>query len=305
MATGSERIRGWRSALDRSRTLEESWEGRATGARRRPRLHLLLGVTLVALVALAALLAPWIASYPPDALLPGARLLPPSALHPLGTDAFGRDLLSRLLFGAQLALRLSLGAVAISAVPGIGLGLAAGYYRGWLDQLLSRLVDALLALPGSLLALLVIARTGPSLDGAILALGLAGIPSYSRLARSGAISLSRLPYIEACRALGAGGGRILLRHLLPNLLSSLIVLTSLRLGTLLLAGSGLSFIGLGAQPPQPEWGVMLAEGRDYLDMAWWMFVFPGLAITLTVMGFNLLGDGLRDWTEVRSRSSIL
>lgn len=294
MDTGSERIRVWGPALDLNRTIEERGDRRPAGMRRIPRLHLLAGGTLVALAALAALLAPWIAPYAPDALLPGARLLPPSALHPLGTDAFGRDLLSRVLFGARLALRLSLSAAAISAVPGIGLGLVAGYYRGRLDQILSRLVDAWLALPGSLLALLVIARTGPSLDGAILALGLAGVPSYYRLARSGAISLSRLPYIEACRALGAGGGRILFWHLLPNLLSSLIVLTSLRLGTLLLAGSGLSFIGLGAQPPQPEWGAMLAEGRDYLDLAWWMFAFPGLAITLTVMGFNLLGDGLRD-----------
>jgi ABC-type dipeptide/oligopeptide/nickel transport system permease subunit len=275
--------------------------GSQPAAGRRPRPHLLAGGALVGLVILAALLAPWVSQYPPDALLPGQILLPPSAAHPFGTDAFGRDLLSRVLFGARLALRLSLGAAAISAIPGVTLGMAAGYYRGWLDQVLSRLVDAWLALPGSLLALLVIARTGPSLDGAILALGLAGLPSFFRLARGGAISLSRLPFVEACRALGAGGGRILFRHLLPNLFSSLAALTSLRLGTLLLAGSGLSFIGLGAQPPQPEWGALLAEGRDYLDPAWWMFAFPGLAITLTVMGFNLLGDGVRDWAEGRMR----
>ncbi len=296
MATRSEEFR-LDLPIEMAKSHTSLVEGQAEAPHVRPRLNLLLGGGLVGLTVLAALLAPWLSPYAPDALLSGERLMAPSALHPFGTDAFGRDLFSRVLHGAQLALRLSLTAVTISAVPGILLGMAAGYYRGWLDQLLSRIVDAQLALPGSLLALLVIARTGPSLDGAILALGIAGIPSYYRLARAGAISLSRLPYIEACRALGASGGRILVHHLMPNLFSSLVVLTSLRMGTLLLAGSGLSFIGLGAQPPQPEWGALLAEGRDYLDLAWWMFAFPGLAITLTVMGFNLLGDGLRDQME--------
>lgn len=261
--------------------------------------HLLVGGLLVSLVVMTALAAPWLAPYAPDTLLPEARLLPPGGNHLFGTDSFGRDLFSRVVFGARLALRLSLVTAAISSLPGIFLGLLAGYYRGWLDQIFSRLVDAWLALPGLLFALLIIARTGPSLDGAILALGIAGIPSYYRLARAGTISLSQSPFVEASRALGAGGARILLKHILPNLLTSLIVLTSLRLGTILLAGGSLSFIGLGAQTPEPEWGALLAEGREYMRFAPWLVVFPGLAITLTVVGFNLLGDGIRDRLAVK------
>jgi len=277
------------------RAAEKPLDGSGGFRRRRPLpYHLLAGGLLTGIVVLLAALAPWIAPYPPDQLLPGSRLLPPSLLHPFGTDALGRDLFSRVVFGARLAIRLSFLAASLSALPGIVLGLLAGYYRGWVGQALSRFIDVWLALPGSLLALLIIARTGPSLNGAILALGIAGIPSYFRLVRSSTISLSQLPYVEASRALGAGGARLLFLHILPNLLNNVVVLSTLRVGMLLLAGSGLSFIGLGAQPPEPEWGALIAEGRDYLDTAWWMFVFPGLAVCMTVMGFNLLGDGLRD-----------
>jgi len=255
---------------------------------------MLVGSALVSLVIFVAVFAPLIAPFEPDVMLPGARLMPPSTAHIFGTDSFGRDLFSRVVYGARLAFKLSVVAALISAVPGVFCGLLAGYFRGWVDQVLSRFIDAWLALPGLLLALLIIARTGPSLDGAILALGLTGIPGYFRLVRSGAISLSHVSYIEASRALGASGARTIFRHVLPNLLSSLIVLTSLRMGTYLLAGGSLSFIGLGAQAPQPEWGALLAEGRDYIDSAWWMFVFPLLAISITVMGYNLFGDGLRD-----------
>jgi ABC-type dipeptide/oligopeptide/nickel transport system permease subunit len=292
MAARSERIR---LPLDWSQ-VERRQPARSQG---RAFLHalpggLVIGGILIAIVVLAALFAPLMAPFPPDQLSGDALLLPPSSVHPFGTDALGRDLFSRIVFGARLALRLSLLAVAISAAPGTLLGMIAGFYRGWLDQVLSRVVDAWLALPGLLLALLVIARTGPSLEGAILALGIAGIPGFYRLARSSTISLSQQPFLEASRALGAGGPHLIACHILPNLLSSLCVLVTLRLGTYLLAGGGLSFIGLGAQPPHPEWGAMLAEGRDYVDLAWWMFVFPLLSMTLTVMGFNLLGDGLRD-----------
>jgi len=272
------------------------WDFRQT--RPLSRFHVIwnlhAGSGLIFLVVLLAIFAPYLSQFPPDAISSDAMLLPPSVLHPFGTDAFGRDLFSRIAFGARLALRLSLLSVAVSAIPGTLLGMMAGHYRGWTDQVLSRLIDAWLALPGLLLALLIIARTGPSLDGAILALGVAGIPGFYRLSRGLTISLSQQPFIEASRALGAGGMRIILYHVFPNLLSSLVVLVSLRLGTFLLAGGSLSFIGLGAQPPLPEWGALLAEGRDYLDLAWWMFVFPMLALTLTVLGFNLFGDGLRD-----------
>lgn len=274
---------------------EPAWKA---PVRRRFPPHLIAGGMLISVVIAAAVLAPSLAGYAPDVIDSGAMLLAPSAIHPFGTDAFGRDLLSRVLFGARLALQLSFLSVAISAIPGTLLGMIAGYYRGWVDQVLSRMIDAWLALPGLLLALLVIARTGPSLDGAILALGVAGIPSFYRMARGSTISISQQPFIEASRALGAGGATVIFRHILPNLLSVLLILVTLRLGTFLLAGGSLSFIGLGAQPPQPEWGALLAEGRDYLDMAWWMFVFPLGAMTLTVVGYNLFGDGLCDYLGV-------
>jgi len=178
-------------------------------------------------------------------------------------------------------------AALLAALPGTGLGLLAGYRRGWLEQILSRLMDGWLAL-------LLVARMGPSLTTTVVALGIVGIPSYYRLVRNGTLSARHALYVEAARSIGASEARILLRHILPNLASSIIVLTTLRLGTVLLAGGALSFIGLGAQPPQPEWGALLATGRDYMDTAWWLALFPGLAITAAVMGFNLLGDGLRD-----------
>lgn len=281
-------------SLPTARIDAHALDGQPLTRSRRVPLHLLTGGFLVLVVVLAAAFAPVLAPFEPDALAPGSVLSAPSALHPLGTDAFGRDLFSRILYGARLALRMSLFSVALSAIPGTLLGMLAGYYRGWIDQVLSRFMDAWLALPGLLLALLVIARTGPSLDGAIVALGAAGIPSFYRMARGSTISLSRQPFMEASRALGAGGATLIFRHILPNLFSVLLVLVTLRLGTFLLAGGSLSFIGLGAQPPQPEWGALLAEGRDYLDTAWWMFVFPLLAMTLTVLGYNLFGDGLGD-----------
>lgn len=243
---------------------------------------------------LAALLAPVLAPAPPDLVQPELRLLPPSLAHPFGTDPFGRDLFSRVLYGARIALGMSALTVSLSALPGIGLGLLAGYYRGWFEPLVSRVMDAWLAFPGMLLAVVLVARMGPSLTAAVIALGVVGIPAYYRLARNGTLSARHTLYVEAARAVGVRDTRILLRHILPNLASPLIILTTLRLGAMLLAGGGLSFIGLGAQPPQPEWGALLATGRDYMDTAWWLALFPGLAITAGVMGFSLLGDGLRD-----------
>lgn len=261
---------------------------------RRPRVNLWVGSHVTGLLILVAVFAPLIVTVDPVAIFPEARLLPPSALHWMGTDAFGRDLFSRVIYGSRLAIRLSLGAVLVAAIPGTVLGLLAGYFRGWVDQVLSRLMDGWMAMPGLLLALVLIARTGASFDAAILALGLTGIAGYFRLVRGGAISLSQQLYMEAGRALGAGWPRQIFVHLLPNLASSLVVWTTLRMGTFLLAGSSLSFIGLGAQPPQPEWGAILAEGRDYLDTAWWYFVFPLLGICVSAIGFNLMGDGLSD-----------
>lgn len=266
-------------------------------ARRRIRglpLHLAVGGSLVGLMVLADLLAPLLAPSAPDLIQPALRLQPPSLAHPLGTDPFGRDLFSRILYGTRIALRTSVVTVLLAASPGMVLGLLAGYYRGWIEQALSRTMDVWLSLPGLMLAVVLIARMGPSLRTTIIALGVVGVPSYYRLVRGGTLSARHSLYVEAARSIGVGDARILLRHILPNLASPLIVLITLRLGTVVLAVGGLGFIGLGAQPPQPEWGTLLAEGRDYVDIAWWLAVFPGLAITASVMGFNLLGDGLRD-----------
>ncbi|MCS6883131.1 MAG: ABC transporter permease [Oscillochloridaceae bacterium] len=258
------------------------------------RPNVVVGAVLVGMLTLAAVLAPLLAPYPPDQIQPALRLRPPSFEHPFGTDAFGRDLYSRVLYGARIALRVSLLSVVLAAAPGIWLGLLAGYHGRWSDQILSRVMEIWLAFPGLLLAIVLMARLGPSLDTTVIALGVIGLPSFYRLARSGTMSARQALYVEAARALGIGHTRILWRHILPNLASPLIVLITLRMGTMLLAAGGLSFIGLGAQPPTPEWGALLASGRDHLDTAWWLAFFPGLAFTLSVTGFNLLGDGLRD-----------
>lgn len=285
-----------RSLSQTRRRLAAAAGADAPRARRRARLrpNLLLGSVLVGLLIFAALLAPLLTPYAPDQIQPAIRLQPPSPAHPFGTDVFGRDLFSRVLYGARIALQIALLSVLLAAVPGIWLGLLAGYHRGWGEQILSRVMDAWLAFPGMLLAIVMVARLGPSLQTTVIALGVVGVPSFYRLARGGAISARHALYVEAARALGIGHTRILLRHMLPNLASPLIVLLTLRMGTMLLAAGGLSFIGLGAQPPLPEWGALLASGRDYLDSAWWLAFFPGLAFTLSVTGFNLLGDGLRD-----------
>ncbi len=249
---------------------------------------------LVATVVLGALLAPVLAPSAPDLVQPALRLKPPSSAHPFGTDAFGRDQFARVLYGARLALLSSVLPMLLAAVPGTLLGLIAGYRKGRLEQLLSRLIDVWLAFPGLLLAIVLVARLGPSLNTTVLALGVVGVPWYYRLVRGGTLCECEALYVEAARSVGASSARILLRHILPNLAGSVVVLCSLRLGTVLLAAGGLSFIGLGAQPPTPEWGALLNSGREYMEVAWWLPLFPGLALTWTVMGYNLLGDGLRD-----------
>jgi ABC-type dipeptide/oligopeptide/nickel transport system permease subunit len=189
---------------------------------------------------------------------------------------------------------MATGGVTLAAALGVTLGLAAGYYGRMVDRLLSRLVEVWMAFPGLLLALVIVARLGPSLSHTLIALGVVGMPSYFRLVRAVTLSARHQAYVEAARAVGLTNGRIIRRHILPNALPGIIVLATMRMGMLLLAGGGLSFIGLGAQPPQPEWGAMLATGRDYMQVAPWLALFPGLCLTVAVVGFNLLGDGLRD-----------
>jgi ABC-type dipeptide/oligopeptide/nickel transport system permease subunit len=284
--TGAEQAQTWARLARRAARRGLVW---ATA-----RLNLLVGGLLVGGLLLTALFAPLLAQADPYAIAPTMRLLPPSLAHPFGTDALGRDLFTRVVYGARTALQMNVPAVLLASLPGIGLGLLAGYYGRTLDQVVSRLMDAWLAFPGLLLAVVMVARLGPSLSTTVIALGVVGIPGYYRLTRNGTLSARQAPYIEAAQALGLGDARIMLRHILPNLASPLVVLATLRLGTVLLAGGALSFIGLGAQPPTAEWGALLAAGRDNMDRAWWLAFFPGLAITASVMGFNLLGDGLRD-----------
>jgi peptide/nickel transport system permease protein len=265
--------------------------------RRYPALY--AGAALISVVALIGLAVPVLSPYSPDQIIPDARLLPPGFAHPFGTDALGRDLLSRIAAGAFLAARIAFCSVAISLVVGLILGSLAGYYKGWLDQMISRAMDGWLALPGALVALVIVARLGASLDNLVLALGVMGVPSFYRIVRNTTLSARQMPYAEAALALGATDHRVMWHHVFPNILSPVVVLTSMRLGTVLLTGGSLSFIGLGAQPPAPEWGSLLATGRNYLATAWWLAIFPGLAMAVTVAGFNLLGDGLRDVLDPR------
>ncbi len=270
----------------------ESTSTRRGYARATPTLW--LGGAIVATVLLIAISAPIIAPYTPEQVMAGARLAPPNFDHLFGTDALGRDLFSRVLHGARLAVWTMLFGVGVAALLGIVPGLIAGYAGGWLDQVLSRGMEVAMAFPGLLLALIIVARLGPSLDNAILAIGILSAPGFYRLVRSQTISARQLLYVDAARAIGASDARILFRHIAPGLWSSLIVIVTTRAGILLLAIGGLSFVGLGAQPPTPEWGALLASGRGYLETAPWLAIFPGLCITLTVVGMNLLGDGFRD-----------
>lgn len=266
----------------------------ARSRRRNLTPSLWIGVFCAGLLLVAALLAPLLAPYPPEQVGAGPSLQAPNAAFPFGTDLLGRDLLSRILYGARIALGMAVLGVGISAGLGVVLGLLAGYHGRWLDQALSRLVDIWLAFPGLLLAIIIVTRLGPSLRNAVVALGIVGVPTFYRLMRGTTLSARREDYVEAAEAIGASHGRIMARHILPNVASSLIVLAFMRFGILILSGGALSFIGLGAQPPTPEWGALLADGRNYMDMAPWLAIFPGLCITVTVAGLNLLGDGLRD-----------
>ena len=258
-----------------------------------------LGLVIVAVVVLVALLAPLVAPYDPSRQDTRRLLQGPSADHFLGTDELGRDTLSRVIFGSRVALEVGLIAVGISLVAGSLLGLVAGYTRGLLDAVIMRFMDGLLALPTLVLALAVTAMLGPSLNNAMLAIGITGVPVFARLVRGQALAVRTLDYIQAAQSLGAGHSRIMLRHIVPNILAPVIVQTSLAIPTAILAEAGLSFLGLGVQPPTPSWGAMLNTARGYLQRDPWMSVAPGTAIFVAVLGFNFLGDAIRDALDPR------
>lgn len=261
----------------------------------------LAGLALIFALVVTAMIAPYVAPYDPLETRPRDRLSPPSRAHPLGTDQLGRDILSRVLYGAQISLRIAVIVAAIAGVCGTVIGLICGYFGGLLDDILMRITDVFMAFPQLILAMAISSALGPSLENAIIAISLTEWTVFARLARSRALAIREETYVEAARAVGAGRFRILFRHVLPLTLSPVVVQTSLEMGTIIRTAASLGFLGLGAQPPTPEWGVMVTAGRNYLPGQWWVSTFPGLAIFLSVLGFNLLGDGVRDILDPRLR----
>lgn len=265
---------------------------------RRSKLAL-AGLVIVGGLVLLAIAGPTIAPYDPNDLNVRQRTLAPSFAHPFGTDDRGRDVLSRVLYGARVSLQVGVIAVGISATAGTLLGAASGYFGGWTDEVIMRATDVLFAFPGILLAIAIMAVLGPSVTNAMIALGIVYTPIFARITRGAVLAIRTEVFVEAAHACGAGATRVLGRHILPNVLAPIIVETTLSLAFAILAEAALSFLGLGTPPPAPSWGRMLSEGRDFIRDAPWMGLFPGLAIVLAVMGFNFLGDGLRDALDPR------
>lgn len=259
----------------------------------KQKVALAAGAFLLVLL-LVAVFAPWVAPYDPSTPDYMAILQGPSAAHWAGTDAYGRDVFSRILFGARISLAVGFLSVSLGGLVGVTLGVVSGYYGGLIDSFIMRVCDVLLAFPGILLAIGVIAILGPGIDNVIYAVAVFSVPIFARLARGSTLSLKRAVYVDAARAIGVKDRVIMMRHLLPGALPNVIVYFSMRIGTSILTAASLSFIGLGAQPPSPEWGAMLADGRSYIGVADNVTLFPGIAIFITVLAFNLLGDGLRD-----------
>ncbi|MDM0054803.1 ABC transporter permease subunit [Variovorax fucosicus] len=258
------------------------------------------GLVVIALLLVVAVFAPWIAPHAPNETDSAAFLRPPawqeggSAQFLLGTDAIGRDILSRLMYGARLSLSIGIAVVAISVVVGIALGLIAGFFRGVIEIAIMRLMDIVLTLPSLLLAIVIVAILGPGLINAMLAVAIVVLPHYVRITRAAVITEVSRDYVTAARISGAGLLRLMFHEVLPNCAAPLIVQASLGVSTAILDAAALGFLGLGAQPPSPEWGTMLADAREFVLRAWWVVTFPGLAILMAVLAFNLLGDGLRD-----------
>jgi len=257
------------------------------------------GAVIIGVYLLAAASAPVLSPHDPLAMASRSLLVPPGGPFPLGTDQFGRDLLSRLLYGARVSLAVSFASVVLALAGGGAAGIASGYYGGPVDGLLMRVMDVIFAFPAVLLAIAIMAVAGTAVWTVIVAIGVVYTPQFARVSRAGVLATRGLEYVEAAAAMGAGARRILLRHILPNISAPLIVQTSLSLSLAILTESALSFLGLGTQPPTPSWGNMLAESRRFMALAPWTAVFPGATIATVVLGFNLLGDGLRDLLDPR------
>lgn len=259
-----------------------------------------LGV--IALTVIAALAAPWLAPYGPLEQNYAAFRAAPGAEHWLGTDGSGRDILSRVLYGARISLQVAGVSVSLALAAGGTLGVLAGYFGRWVDEGLSRLTDMMFAFPDIVLALVIMAALGPSRTNLMIAIGVVYTPIFARIARGAVLSVKRQPFVESARAVGASHGRIIVRHVTPNILAPLMVQVTLSLAFAILAEAALSFLGLGVEADAPSWGNMLLEGKGIMRQAWWVAVFPGVAITLVVLSFNVLGDGLRDVLDPRTKS---
>ncbi len=260
-----------------------------------------IGLVVIILFVAIAIFAPALAPYDPDRIIYSAIQQPPSAAHLFGTDDLGRDILSRVIYGARISMQVGVIAVSIALTVGALLGLFAGFLGGWVDTVIMRTMDVMLAFPGILLAIAIVAILGPSLFNTMIAVGISAIPIYARTARASTLTVLENDFVQAALALGAGRTRIALLYVLPNITAPLIVLATVGVATSILSAAGLSYLGLGAQPPTAEWGAMLSDARSYLRSAWWMATFPGIAIMIVVMAFNLLGDGLRDLWDPRLR----
>jgi ABC-type dipeptide/oligopeptide/nickel transport system permease subunit len=268
----------------------------------RRRRAAIAGLAILGVVSVVAVLAPWLAPHDPIKIDPMAALTPPGPAYPLGTDQYGRDILSRVMVGARLSLATGLGAVAIALATGVVLGLSSGVVGGWPDLLFMRLVDIMMAFPSILMALVVVAVLGQGTLNVMVAVGVSLIPTFVRLVRGDVLSVKENPYVEAARALGCGPRQLALRHVLPNVLAPVIVLSTVAIAWSIILGASLSFLGLGPRPPIPEWGIDLSNGRNYLLRAWWISSAPGLCIMLTVVAVNLVGDALRDELDPRLRA---
>jgi len=291
----------------------EDWRERHASRIRQARLYWhtfakspssLLGLGIVAVFLLLALIGPWIVPYPEDAtgsVNMARKLLPPSADHWFGTDEVGNDIFTRVIVGTRLSLQIALIITGVAAVIGVPLGMIAGLVGGWVREVIMRITDVFLSVPALVLAIAIVAALGPGIVNAMIALSLVWWPGYVRLVESKTLSLRSELYVDAARVAGASSLRIVFVHILPNCASPILVKASMDMGMAILAAASLGFIGLGAQPPAPEWGAMISVGRNYLPVWWWYVTFPGIAIYLTVLGFNLLGDGLRDVFDPRSR----
>lgn len=261
----------------------------------------MFGLILVVAMSVSAVAAPWILPHDPIFMEFNDLLESPNTTHWFGTDENGRDMFARIIWGGRVSLQVGLFSMFVAATVGVLAGLAAGYYGRWVDILVMRIVDAILALPGLLLAIFMVGILGPSLRNAMLAIAITFIPVFARLTRADTLAIRETEYVESARAIGAGNWRIMLRAVLPNILSTIIVQLSLGIGFAMLIEASLSFLGLGIQPPTPAWGSMLGEGRKYMTVAWWLTTIPGLAIFFAVLSFNFIGDGLREALDPKQR----